>query len=271
MRDKKKHRTLIPILLAVCGSAAAEVPSIVQGEAGGAPSWVSESAATHHGEPRWELFSESGRTYLQEVLATHPSRHREAPAKPSEEALRHKCLWIGMAGEGVPPPGTFRPSDTLDALISNAEYVLVGQVVDQATGFLNAFPGTLYQIKVQRTLKGTVDPPAPGAEFLMFYPEGMVRLGSQHICSTTWRNYSKPARGLALIVFGYPDEQFRDGILKPRDQHVLFELPTGGVAYPRLLRQSLQETSLYGSFGHDESIDELVAALETRLEQETVK
>jgi hypothetical protein len=247
-----------------------QVPDIFYSADSALPQWISEAEASRDGEPRWELFDEVAQRRLREKIAWHDARRPPAAEEAVDldaDEIRTRCVWIGAAGPGVPPPGTFKASDSLEDLVANARSIFVARVLDQKTGLLGAIPGTLYQIRVERVIGNSSEPPESADELLLFYPEAAVRFGDHYLCSTARRDFIKPSENLRVLVFDYDHHTVANSsILNPPAQNVLFELPSGQLAYPRRLRANLQETSRSGLLGHDETIEEFITAVERMVE-----
>lgn len=167
----------------------------------GYPVWVPADAVVNDAGEFDFAMLESLPTGEAEI-ARHISRQAKATNAP--------CVEFGPVYK-EPPPG-LRPSRNLDELVTNAQAVLQGTVVDIEGGFFAGNPGLLLQVRVDERLKPS-ERFWTGPYVYVHYPVGEISFGSIRICKTDDRWPPPPTVGNRVLLFPFRVPFDDDGLL----------------------------------------------------------
>lgn len=124
-----------------------------------------------------------------------------------------------------------RPNQSLPALLSNAKAVLVGTITDSQQGFYFGQAGSLYEVRVDRTIKhpGPTIPPT----VLVFYQFARIPVGDAMLCAKAGRDETElPALGARVAVFGYRTRGGGTDVIVPDEEEFFFETEAGNLSIP---------------------------------------
>jgi hypothetical protein len=98
----------------------------------------------------------------------------------------------------LPIQEDFRPTGTVDELLTSSESILLGRIVDAAEGFYRGTPGTLFILDVKRSVIPKQDAPARAN---VFFPYARIVRGDHAYCSNPIGTAMRPVRGDKLLLF----------------------------------------------------------------------
>lgn len=150
------------------------------------------------------------------------------------------------------------PHGTLEDLVTHAEQIVVGRVVDVRSGFYGSSAGLLLRVVATESLTDRSGKPVPE---LVYYPHAEFSFGGEMVCSRGVRYPDHPVSGSRIVLFVYPDaDKWSDGIIEPLDGQIFFERGRGdrSLSLPAHFGQLIPQS---GEFGVDELVDQIQAEL----------
>lgn len=230
----QSRRLLWAVVLGLSGLsfsiAVAEVPDLIPARAPGreAPAWISADAAVRNGGIDPRRFSPEEAISVQQALEADLSYRLRTDNLIPKDAGQGKCvLWTTTSidwEDGL-------PNRSLPALLSNAKAVLLGTVIDSQQGFYFGQPGSLYEVKVDRTIKYP-GPQAPRT-VLVFYQFAKIPVGDAMLCAKAGRGEAEvPALGARVAVFSYRSTGDEAEVIVPDEEEFFFETQSGDLSVP---------------------------------------
>lgn len=180
--------------------------------------WVAASEATQHGYVKWEEFSRGGRDVIQAMIDMGNRARdnhkldmpRDGCASWTRQGKRHRYI----------------PNKTLKELAGNFTAIFRGRVVAKAEGFIDGWPGTLYEVDVESSSQ-----PSP-ASIYVYYPLARIEAEGVVLCHQGDRFPDQPAIGRQILVFAEAPDSETPLILSPQDEELFFERADGTLSLP---------------------------------------
>jgi hypothetical protein len=179
---------------------------------------LSASEATQDGYIKWEEFSRGGRT----VLEAKVSMARRVLEKENVENPEDGCAsWTHQSNRH-----DYIPNKTLEELATHFGAMYRGRVTASAEGFIDGWPGTLYELDVENA---TV--PAP-ARVYFYFPIARIQAEGAVLCHHGKRFPDQPQAGRQVLLFVRGTETGSPLILSPQDEEIFFEREDGTLSLP---------------------------------------
>lgn len=180
------------------------------------PLWVPvDEAFTADGDLRESLFAPHTRSTLAHQFAVTAGPGE--PQKPGSDCLG------GIASTGLHCSG---PDRTFLDLTLGASRIAAGTIVAATPGFLDGLAGTLFELRIDETLKGrfSVD------SVFVFYPYVYHRSERVTVCRSDLRYNLRPGAGNRALFFSFfPSRDFGDTLFEHRPNHLMLEGADGSL------------------------------------------
>jgi hypothetical protein len=177
-------KSRLRILVATGCGLAILAPVLVEAVAqAGVPRSIASGEGRYYWRASSEIMNRDGQWLVEDLPSTVRKRVTEIEGLVARPTLRsaEECVRVRLIVE-YPPTLTMRPA-SLDALVGNAEAVILGTVVDRSGGFAwGHHPGFMLQVRVSSWLKRGAGFNESGGTVLAFYPGGRVPLGPTALC-----------------------------------------------------------------------------------------
>lgn len=221
------RKLLIILALTAFGSAvAADLPETIALKGAKQPFWISASAATdEHGSIRWSAFDTANRHLIEAEMKRMEARAAERHVTQKTTATE-PCPEITLQTGGG--HGLDRSWNDLRA---NSRAVYVGTITAARQGFLWGIVSTLYELRVEKTIR--VTPGYPAGESLYFgYPAADFTLGGTRFCNAGPRHSVAPAVGDRVLLFAFDPAVDPAELFVPTKASHLFFAHDGALVVP---------------------------------------
>lgn len=197
------------------------IPSKNPGES--TPVWVStELAIDSDRAMRWEFFRPGGKRALDALISMAGKARGRAE---TSKALGECYGWTSQKDLHEPLP-------TLKDLHDSAIGIFTGVVRGESQGFIGGWPGTLYEVAVERDLK-TRKPPSNPQIVYVYFPWAKFVIGDDTVCHRGIRGEDRPRVGKRMLAFAIDSYRSDDPLVfVPDDGDLFFERIDGSVSLP---------------------------------------
>ena len=205
-------------------SESSAIPSVIFREGGKDrfPIWVGAEMA----------FDESGRvnpSFFIDYDAVTIENFLEIEAEPKTGCIRLENFYVDRVGTP--------DRSSIGAIVRSSELVMIGKVVEAATGFVHATPSTLFAIEKEALLKGYTD----RERFFVPFPRADFEVAGYRICKSDNRFAESPKVGDSVLIFLHQYPEPSESFLDPRYETSLVTIDAeGAVRLPKRLRKGFR-------------------------------